>query len=221
MGDAFDTAGHDAASNQEASFARGAKQLAMVRRRSRWMKRLKFLLPASIIGLGVINASWITIQSVINALAAPNANTDEIRMTNPRFQGQTDDGERYTISGLEAIRKGLNSKTALLKSPAVDLKGKAEHPMHLQADDGVSDEDKNMFFLKGHVLIKGGSSDFSFKTEYAVIDLNKSIIFGDKHVEATGSLGHIVGEAFMISENGNRVEFNGRGEVKVNAELEP
>lgn len=200
---------------------RTSKQMAMVRRRSRWMKRLKFILPALIVGLGVINASWITIQSVINAITTPNANTDEIRMTNPRFQGQTDSGERYTISGLEAIRKGMNATTAQLKSPSVDLKGKAEHPMHLQADDGVFDQEKNIFILNGHVLIKGGGSDFTFKTEAAIIDLNKSIISGDKHVEASGSLGHIVGEAFLISDNGNNVAIRGRGESKVSAELNP
>jgi LPS export ABC transporter protein LptC len=198
-----------------------AEKLKSVKNRSKLIALLRFILPAFIVLLIGVNMSWITIQSFMNSLSTPKARTDEIRMTNPRFQGQTDARERYIISGLEAVRPSLTATKIALKSPAIDLKGKSEHPVHLQADNGVFDESKNIFYLKGNVIIKGGTSDFSFVTEAAELDLNKSEIYGDKHVEAKGSMGHIVGEAFRISDNGNRIFISGRAETKVKTYLMP
>lgn len=198
-----------------------AVERSSVKRRSKRVKLLRWAIPALIVGLVAINLSWITIQSLLNAFNTPKANLDEIRMTNPRFQGQTDKGERYTITGLEALRKGRQSKTVGFKSPALDLKGSSDNPVHLQADTGRLEEDENRFYLKGHVVIKGGGNDFTFTTEEAIVDLTKSEIFGDKHVEAKGSMGHIIGEAFLISDNGNLMSVTGRGDTQVQANLTP
>jgi lipopolysaccharide export system protein LptC len=187
---------------------------------SKLIRRLRLLLPGVIIGLILINFSWISIQSILNRLSVPKAGTEEIRMTNPRFQGQSDSKERYEISGLEAVRQHPRATLLFLTSPQIDLKGKADKPVRLAAQRGQFDEVSNLFYLKGKVLIKGGDSDFEFRTEEATLDLNKSVVHGDKPVEAIGPMGHIYGQSFMISESGNRIEFKGKGEAQVQTQID-
>jgi len=115
---------------------------------SAMIRRLRLIIPGVIIGLILVNFSWISIQSLINRLSVPKAGTEEIRMTNPRFQGQSDTKERYEISGLEAVRQHPNATVLDLTSPQIDLKGKADKPVRLGAIKGQYDEVRNLFFSK-------------------------------------------------------------------------
>ena len=63
-------------------------------------------------------------------------------------------------------------------------------------------------------MIAAGGSDFVLRTELAVVDLDKSTVSGDKHVEGNGSAGHIVGESFLVSDNGRSLDVKGRGDTK-------
>ena len=192
-----------------------AQQAAAVRRRSRRIKTLRTLFPAAIVILVVGNFGWITIQSIVSSLDVYKGNTGEDRMTNPRFFGQGNNGDHYTISGLEAIRIGHDATTITLSSPSMDFKGDAERATHISADSGLYDQNAQTFLLKGNVVMVSGGSDMTFTTSEAVVDLAKSTFHGDKHIEGTGSVGHIVGESFVIADSGRDVTFHGRGEAKV------
>jgi len=197
-----------------------AQQVAAVRRRSALIHLLRRLLPGAIIGLGLLNVGWIVVQTVVNSLNVYGGNLNEIRYTNPRYYGQGGNGDRYTISGLEAVRKGMNATTISLKAPNMEFKsGDDERPTRVSAANGVFDQTTKTFTLTGNVIIAAGSSDFVLKTEEAVVDLDKSIVSGDKHVEGNGTAGHIVGESFVVSDKGNSIDINGRGDAKVWAQI--
>ena len=192
-----------------------AQQVAAVRRRSRLIRLLRRLLPGLIIALGLFNLGWIAAQTIINSMNVYGGNLDEIRYTNPRYYGQGGNGDRYTISGLEAVRKGMNATTISLKSPNMEFKSAdTESPTKVSAANGVFDQNSNKFTLTGHVVIAAGGSDFVLRTELAVVDLDKSTVSGDKHVEGNGSAGHIVGESFLVSDNGRSLDVKGRGDTK-------
>ena len=195
-----------------------AQQVAAVRRRSRMIGILRAVFPAAIIVLGVLNFGWIVIQSIVNSMNTYGGNTNEVRMTNPRYYGQGSNGDHYTISGLEAIRKGSNTTRITLKAPFMEFKGaENERPTRISAANGVYDQTTDRFTLSGNVVMEAGGSDFTIKTEEAVVDLHNSTISGDKHVDGTGSVGHIEGESFVISDHGRDIVFSGRGESKVKA----
>jgi lipopolysaccharide export system protein LptC len=59
----------------------------------------------------------------------------------------------------------------------------------------------------------------TFKTEQAVVNLQDMSISGDKHIEGTGSMGHIVGESFVISKNGSDIIVRGRGTTQAHGEV--
>ncbi len=196
-----------------------AVQVAAVRRRSRFIRSLRALLPTAIVCLLGLNAGWIVIASVVNSLNVYGGNTDEIRMTNPRFVGEGGKGGHYTISGLEAIRKGKDSQVFTLKSPTMDFHNDSDGNTHMTATSGVYDVDARQFVMTGDVNVSSGA-DFSFKTEEATVDLANSTVHGDKHIEGTGALVHIEGESFVISDSGRDIKFNGRGDTQVHGTMQ-
>ena len=195
--------------------ARLAQQAAAVRRRSRVIRTMRTLFPAAIVILAVGNFGWIAIQGIISSLDVYKGNTAEDRMTNPHFFGLGNNGDHYTISGLEAVRLGHDATIITLSSPSMDFKGDAERATHISANNGVYDQNAQTFTLTGNVVMVAGGSDMTFTTTEAVVDLAKSTFHGDKHIEGNGSVGHIVGEAFVIADSGRDVIFHGNGEAKV------
>ena len=195
--------------------ARLAQQAAAVRRRSRVIKLLRTLFPTAIIILAIGNFGWITIQAIVSSLDVYKGNTNEDRMTNPRFTGLGNNGDHYIISGLEAVRVGHDATTITLSSPSMDFKGDAARATHISANNGVFDQNAQTFTLTGNVVMVSGGSDMTFTTTEAVVDLAKSTFHGDKHIEGSGSVGHIVGESFVIADSGRDVTFHGKGEAKV------
>jgi len=192
-----------------------ARQVAAVRRRSRRMKTLRNALPVAIILLLALNFGWITVQNLIGSMTIYRGAPNEDRMVNPRFQGLADNGDHYTISGLEAVRIGRDSTTVTLKSPIIDYKGDADRPTHISANSGVYDQNGETFTMTGNVVMIAGGSDMTFKTQQAIVDLANSTFHGNKHIEGDGSLGHIVGESFIITDQGRNVSMKGSGERKV------
>ncbi|ESQ81931.1 hypothetical protein AEAC466_19570 [Asticcacaulis sp. AC466] len=212
----------DAATEAAERRVRLSQQVAAVRRRSRLIKSLRKLFPAAMIGLGVLNLGWIAVQTVLNSMNLYGGNSNEIRMTNPRYYGQGDNGDHYTISGLELIRKGNNATTVTLRAPNIEFKGAdTDNPTRVTAANGVYDQNTNRMTLTGNVVLQAGESDFVLKTEEAVADLANSTIYGNKHVDGTSSVGHIEGESFIISDNGKQLTMRGKGPIQVHAKENP
>lgn len=195
-------------------------QMQAVRRRSQLVRRLRRLLPIAIILTIIVSIGWIIGQSIVNSLNVYEASADEIRMVNPRFVGQTGNEQPYTISGLEAVMQGRNAPTITLKSPNIEIKGSAERPTIVTADNGVYDRETQKFTMTGNVVLGAGASEFTLRTDEAVLDLSNSVIYGDKHVEAFDSLRHIEGESFILQDEGNLISFKGRGTTQVKAVIQ-
>jgi lipopolysaccharide export system protein LptC len=192
-----------------------AKQIAAVRRRSRRIRTLRFWIPAAMVILGGVNIGWIVVVSIINSFSLYSGVINEIRMTNPRFYGQTDKGDHYTVSGLVAVRMGADSPIFTMKSPSIEFRSANQGATHVQAASGIYNRDTQAVTLSGNVVLQSGNSDMVYRTERAVLDLTKSQISGDKHIDGIGSLGHITGESFLIADNGKTMQLHGRGDIKV------
>ncbi|MDI7775875.1 LPS export ABC transporter periplasmic protein LptC [Asticcacaulis sp. EMRT-3] len=205
----------DAETETALRHARLAKQAIMVRRRSRRIKSLRYLFPGAVIALLLLNIGWITVQTIINSMNIYGSNDAEIRMTNPRYFGRNDNGEHYTIGGLEAVRKGPNSVTVTLKAPNIDFRSDSGSTTHVTAANGVYDQTTRRLTLMGHVVMVSSSDNMNLKTDEAVVDMINSTISGDKHVEGTSTSGHIVAESFALSDDGKQSIFHGRGDTKV------
>jgi lipopolysaccharide export system protein LptC len=207
--------GLDAETEMAERHRRLARQAVMVRRRSRRVKLMRVLLPAGIGGLLLLNVGWIAVQSIINSLNTYSSSDVEVRMTNPHYFGRNDQGEHYTVSGLEAVRRMRDSTKITLKAPQLDFRSQSGELTHVTAANGVYDQNTRQLTLMGNVVMSSTGSNLSMKTEEAVVDMINSTISGDKHVEGTTASGHIEAESFVISQNGRHSVFHGKGDKKV------
>jgi len=196
-----------------------ARQMAAVRRRSRRIRTLRFWIPAAMVLLGGLNVGWIVVTTIINSFNVYSGVANEIRMINPHFIGQSTKGDHYTISGLEALRKGAQATIYTLKSPSIEYRSGTQGTTHVSAATGIYNTDTQTVALNGNVVMQPGNSDMVFRTEEAIIDLTKSQVTGDKHIDGNGSMGHITGESFVIADNGKTVELHGRGDTQVFARM--
>ncbi|MBW8733868.1 MAG: LPS export ABC transporter periplasmic protein LptC [Asticcacaulis sp.] len=196
-----------------------AGQVAAVRRRSRRIRTLRRVFPGLIIGLGLLNIGWIVVTTVIGSFNVYNVTGTEIRMTNPRYSGLNSEGAPWIISGLEAIKKAGDTSIATLKAPAIEFKGSGDSASRISAANGIYDADTKTFRLVGNVVMVSGNSDMTFHTEQAVVNLTDMSMSGDKHIEGTGSMGHIVGESFVISKNGSDIIVRGHGDAQAHGEV--
>lgn len=196
-----------------------AKQVAAVRRRSRRIRTLRFWIPGTMVLLGLFNVGWIIVTTVINSFDVYSGAINEIRMINPHFSGQSAKGDHYTIVGFEALRKGTDTAVFTLKSPAIEFRSANQGATRVSAANGTYNRDTQTILLNGNVVMQPGNSDMVFRTETAVLDLTKSQVTGDKHVDGLGSLGHITGESFLIADGGDTTQLHGRGDTKVFALL--
>ncbi len=194
-----------------------AKQVAAVRRRSRRIRSLRFWIPGTMVLLGLFNIGWIAVTTIINSFDVYSGAINEIRMINPHFSGQSAKGDHYTIVGFEAVRKGTDTSIFTLKSPAIEFRNANQGVTHVSAANGTYNRDTQTVLLNGNVVMQPGNSDMVFRTETAVLDLTKSQVTGDKHIDGLGSLGHITGESFLIADSGNTVQLHGRADTQVHA----
>lgn len=206
---------YDANDDTQAQKQRLLKQAQAWRIRSRRIRFLRLAFPGLIIATLVAIAGWVIVQSILNSFNVYQSSQADIRMTNPRFFGQTNSGERYIISGLEAIRRGNNAPVISVNAPNMELKSDNGKPTLLKGLRGVYNEPDKTFTVEGDVVLNGGPNDFSFRTQEAIIDLNTSTVRGNKPIEGFGPTGHIKGESYIISDNGRHIAIKGKGSTQV------
>jgi hypothetical protein len=192
-----------------------ARQMAAVRRRSRLIRGLRFWFPASMVLLGLFNVGWIVVVSVINSLNLYPSTINEVRMISPHFFGQSEKGDHYTVTGQVAVRQGVEAPIFNMKSVSVEYRTSTQGATHVQSEDGVYNRDTQTVTLTGNVVLRPGNSDMVYRTEYALLDLSRSQISGDKHIDGIGSMGHITGESYLLSDDGKQMQLHGRGNVQV------
>lgn len=201
----------------DADINRRQVQARAWKKRARRIQRLRVLLPGLIVAIVLLVVVWVIVQSVLNSLNVYGANTTDIRMLNPLYTDRGDDGSRYTLRGVEAIRRG-NTPVITLTAPRVDIRSENASTSQLEAATGIyNNDDRTMTFKKDVVV--NSSQEFTLKTQDARIDLKNSTVTGNSYVEGEWANGDIQAQSFRIEDNGNRVHFNGKGEQKVTGTL--
>ncbi|ESQ80764.1 LPS export ABC transporter periplasmic protein LptC [Asticcacaulis sp. YBE204] len=204
--------------DQNESVYRLNRQALAWKKRSRKIAGLRLLFPALIIGLVVLIVVWIVAQSIINSMNVYNTTGDDIRMTNPLYMDRSDDGDRFELRGVEAVRKGRNSSTVLLTAPRLEIRSENSRPSNLEAAAGVYDDQKRTFQVNKDVRLRSGGG-FTLTTQAASVDLQRSVVTGNAPVQGEWASGTVSGQSFQVLDNGNRVIFRGKGDAQVTGTL--
>ena len=107
------------------------------RRRSKLIRRLRVVLPATI-GVILLSLLGFVVQTtVLGRDAAPAKADAPIELVNPRFVGKDEKGRAFVITASSAERDENDYQRVLLREPALVLDAEGESPSRVTAKTGV------------------------------------------------------------------------------------
>jgi lipopolysaccharide export system protein LptC len=199
---------HPAAFGSDAE--RRLQELRRWQGHSRWIKRLRWQLPAAMAGLLAVLLGWAAFNTLIQPLVigGPNSGTS-IRMINPRFYGRDQGGKAFSVAAVSAVRDNNQFQRIYVEKPLLIL-GAAPGPQtNVSADKGVYREDTRILSLDGHVHVHDSQGN-DFLTSSAVIDTASDDVEGSSPVAGHGPLGRIASSSYAVHNGGAQILFSGR-----------
>jgi lipopolysaccharide export system protein LptC len=184
------------------------------RARSRRVMLLRRVLPLIIAVLAGGTALWVGTRSIIAGVERSRVESREVRLSNPMFHGQDEQGRSFVIGAAQAVRDP-DTGMFRLDAPVMRLTLEAGKTSELSAGHGLYDEPSRTLILRGQVIIEDGGAGFRFVTPEAVVDTRTGVVTGDKGIQGVGALGTIDASSYAIYEQGGRVVFSGSGDDKV------
>ena len=177
------------------------------RRRSKLIRRLRVVLPATI-GVILLSLLGFVVQTtVLGRDAAPAKADAPIELVNPRFVGKDEKGRAFVITASSAERDENDYQRVLLREPALVLDAEGESPSRVTAKTGVYSEDKRVLNLDGGVKMSGSNTDFN--TQSSIFNTATGELEGQGQISGVGSLGEITAKSYGVYVKGERLVFKG------------
>lgn len=205
---------------ESADEARVAEAGERWRARSRRIQRLRRVLPLVILVIAGSAVGWTVFRTIMSGVERRASESRELRLDNPQFHGQDEQGRSFLIGAKGAVRDTETGKYRLI-GPILRLNLGGRKVTELTADGGTYDEARRSIIIGPNVKISDGESGFTLVTPEAVIDTKTGKVTGDKGVEGTSPIGTIKASAYAIHDQGRRVEFLGQGEQKISGTIRP
>ena len=177
------------------------------RRRSKLIRRLRVVLPATI-GVILLSLLGFVVQTtVLGRDAAPAKADAPIELVNPRFVGKDEKGRAFVITASSAERDENDYQRVLLREPALVLDAEGESPSRVTAKTGVYSEDKRVLNLDGGVKMSGSNTEFN--TQSSIFNTATGELEGQGQISGVGSLGEITAKSYGVYDKGERLVFKG------------
>ena len=177
------------------------------RRRSKLIRRLRVVLPATIGGIMLSLLGFVVQTTVLGRDAAPAKADAPIELVNPRFLGKDEKGRAFVITASSAERDENDYQRVLLREPALVLDAEGESPSRVTAKTGVYSEDKRVLNLDGGVKMSGSNADFN--TQSSIFNTATGELEGQGQISGVGSLGEITAKSYGVYDKGERLVFKG------------
>ncbi|MBU1347705.1 MAG: LPS export ABC transporter periplasmic protein LptC [Alphaproteobacteria bacterium] len=205
---------------KRADEARLVEQAGRWRARSQRVQLYRRLLPILILVLAGGALTWTVFRTVMSGVEREASESREIRLDNAMFHGQDAQGRSFIIGAEGAVRDPATGHFRL-NGPALRLNLGGTKVTEMTADAGVYDQAGRTVTIGPNVRISDGGSGFTLTTPEAVVDTSTAIVTGDKGVSGRGPLGTIQASSYVIRDQGERVEFRGQGDNKVQGTINP
>lgn len=189
-------------------------------RYSRRVDRLRFVLPMIAGLLLAIVMVWPWLAGGYNGLIVPVFKSaadhagDVMRMSKPRYVGRTEQSDAYEVTASSAFLDPADPDRIHLDHLQAVFEQTGDSPIHLRADEGVYQRERQWLELDGNLELLFGDG-YQFETESADIDLERGHVTGTEPVRGEGPLGTLAADRFDIEDGGSRLRFEGRVHVTV------
>lgn len=158
---------------------------------TRFVKVMRFALPA--VAILMMFVVYIRSDMDETVIAPIDQSTMEIKpeelarneLTNPAFESRDKNGRPYTITAERAVQEESNKSIVLLSFPEGQIETDKGMKVTVRAREGVYDQDKEAFFLRGDVTLLH-SDGYLVTGEEAHIDLRTQYVRSDRPVRGEG-----------------------------------
>ncbi len=178
------------------------------RRRSRLIRTLRIVLPASIalIFLGLVGSvAWSTFSA--QPKATRGSGDEPIRLVKPRFVGRDDKGRAFVLTAESAIRDRLDYQRVMLTKPALVLDEGGPDEMRINGAQGIFHEQNSKLELSGGVRMADTKN--AFATAASLFDAKTGEVIGSGPIQGAGGLGEINAKSYGVYDKGDRMVFKG------------
>ena len=127
-------------------------------------------------------------------------------MMNPHYQGLDNKNSPYTVIADQATQQ--DADTVLLDNIKADMASRDNKWLALHAGSGeLKIKDKMLSLSKNVDMFYDGG--YEFRTEAALVDINRGEAWGHDPVEGQGPLGTLKADGFSVEKRGELIRFNG------------
>jgi lipopolysaccharide export system protein LptC len=188
-----------------------------VRRYTRFVSVLKYLLPIVAAGLVLMLALWSQIRIDegrfrIGMTEVATIEVDKLTMSNPRFEGIDDRDRPFTVTADEASQVKDDADIVELKRPQADMTMEDGTWLALSADTGRYLREAQQLSLEGSVSLFQDRG-YELHTDRVSIDFNAGTAESSSRVFGQGPVGELSGSGLKLSEKGAVIQLLGESRI--------
>jgi lipopolysaccharide export system protein LptC len=182
--------------------------LARWRARSEQVRFFRKALPMAIAAILVFGIGWVSVRAIMAAFSDIDRDVGTIHLVDPVFYGRNQRGEPYVMTATEAVRSGADPNRIALTNPGLKQYTGNPQPQTVRALHGIYLDEQRLMDLSGHVVATDGKG-YTFRSEFAHVDMPKNSVVGQVKCEADGPSGSITSDAYQIYDKGQHTIFTG------------
>ena len=183
-------------------------------RTTRFVGRLRFILPTCGIILLIVLAAWPWLDPTkIRSMIVKNI--PDLVVEHLHFTGLDSKNQPYTMNAARATRPQGLANIYDLDKPSADIQLESGAWIAGKALYGRYDQSTRRLWLGGNVQLFHDKG-YQFTTDEAQIDINENDAWGEKPVLIQGDFGEIRGKGFRVLDNGAIVVVKGPAKAILN-----
>jgi lipopolysaccharide export system protein LptC len=195
------------------------------RRYTRFVGLMRFLLPVSAIILATTVVVWpyfnVTDSGTVVDIATLNLpSEDRPTMANARFLGTDNKGQPFTVTATIAWQEQGYDELVYMEDLQGDMILDSGMWATFYSDRGIYDQVGQMLIVESNVSVFTDEG-YELHSDYALIDLDHGIAEGHMPVSGQGPAGLIDAQGFRITDNGDKLFFEGRLHLTLYPESQP
>jgi lipopolysaccharide export system protein LptC len=189
---------------------------------SRFVTRMKLLMPTVAVGLLLMVAVWPRIQTAMERVAVqlPHIDTSaarDLKMVNMRYAGFDKHNRPYTITADVARQHPGKDDMVELEGPKADMTTDNGTWIAVNSYTGLYEPQRQLLDLFGDVEIFQDKGN-EFHSDSMHVDMGKSTAESSDPVEGHGPFGSIQAQGFRMDDRGNVIYFIGKSRLILNSD---
>jgi lipopolysaccharide export system protein LptC len=187
---------------------------AASRRYTRFVSLAKIALPVAAMAVLALVMLWPGPERPVTSAELPEGahEAGQGRMMSPRINGVDAHDRPYSIVGESAEQSLVGGERVVFNAPQAEITLANGAWLALMAEQGEIDQQHGRLVLSGAVSLFRDDG-YAFVTEEVHVDLEETIAWGDRPVEAYGPAGEVAAEGFRLDGERNIIVFLGNSRL--------